>query len=214
MKQGRSVFVGNIDFDVPEESVIQELSAVGKVLNFRMVYDKQTKKSKGYGFCEFENPLIAETAMKTLKISFNGRPVKINYAENDLPTKAPETSTRPQQIKTIVEVLDNMENDSLKEVIFHFKKMAIERPSQLKELMDSNPQLAIALITMLVQLELVSVEDVSKIVEKSFDVNKMKKQISNRIASMKEEDISDLPEDVKNRIIKLKYLISKKKQRE
>lgn len=214
MKQGRSVFVGNIDFDVPEESVIQELSAVGKVLNFRMVYDKQTKKSKGYGFCEFENPLIAETAMKTLKISFNGRPVKINYAENDLPTKAPETSTRPQQIKTIVEVLDNMENDSLKEVIFHFKKMAIERPSQLKELMDSNPQLAIALITMLVQLELVSVEDVSKIVEKSFDVNKMKKQIFNRIASMKEEDISDLTEDVKNRIIKLKYLISKKKQRE
>ncbi|ELA41185.1 uncharacterized protein VICG_01784 [Vittaforma corneae ATCC 50505] len=47
MKQGCSVFVGNIDFDVDEQKVIEELSAVGKVVSFRMMYDKNTGKSKG-----------------------------------------------------------------------------------------------------------------------------------------------------------------------
>ncbi len=209
---GRSVFVGNIDFDVPEEKVIQELSAVGKVLNFRMVYDKQTKKSKGYGFCEFENPLIAETAMKTLKISFNGRPVKINYAENDLPSKPIDTAARPQQIENIIAVLDTMDKDTLKEVILYIRKMAIDRPSQLRELFDNNPQLVIAVIATLLQLELVKPDKIEEVISAYFDPAQLKKQIAARITAMKEEDLVDYTEDVKNRIMKLKQLITKKKE--
>lgn len=74
-------------FDIDEQTVIEELSAVGKVVSFKLMIDKVTGKHKGYGFCEYESPLIAETAMRTLKINFNGRPVKINYAENDMPVK-------------------------------------------------------------------------------------------------------------------------------
>lgn len=212
MKHGCSVFVGNIDFDITEDKVVEELSAVGKVVKFRMMYDKATGKSKGYGFCEYESPLIAETAMKTLKISFNGRSVKINYAENDLPTKSADASAKPLQIESIVSVLDSMDKDNIKEMITYLKKMAVDRPTQLKELLDRNPQFVVAVLTVLVKLELADPEKVLNIINSSFDINKMKKQVASRVSAMTEEDLSEFTEDVKSRIIKLKYILGKKDQ--
>lgn len=213
MKQGCSVFVGNIDFDIPEQKVIEELSTVGKVVSFRMMYDKTTGKSKGYGFCEYESPLIAETAMKTLKIQFNGRPVKINYAENDLPTKTKETAPKPLQINNIVNALDSFDKDNLKEVIDYCKKMAIDQPTQLKELLDKNPNLVVAILNILVKMNLVDSERVLGIVNKSFDPAKLKEQIAHRVASLNDAELSDFTEDVKKRIMKLKYVTNKRDAR-
>lgn len=213
MKQGCSVFVGNIDFDIDEQKVIEELSTVGKVVSFRMMYDKNTGKSKGYGFCEYESPLIAETAMKTLKISFNGRPVKINYAENDLPQKAREPTTKLLQIDSIMNVLDTFDQTNLKEVIDYLKKMAIDQPTQLKDLLDQNPSLVVSLLTALVKLNLVDQDKVSELIESSFDIDKQRDQIEERIAHINEQDIIELPEEIKNKIMKLKLIISKKNYR-
>lgn len=210
MKQGCSVFVGNIDFDIDEQKVVEELSAVGKVVSFRMMYDKNTGKSKGYGFCEYESPLIAETAMRTLKISFNGRPVKINYAENDLPAKAKETTSKPLQIDNIVSVLDSFDENNLKDVMDYLKKMAIDQPSQLKDLLDRNPTLVVSILTVLFKLNLVDRNKISDLISSSFDVERQKDQISSRISNVNEQDIQDLPEDVRNKIIKLKYILNKR----
>ncbi|KAI4292551.1 cleavage stimulation factor subunit 2 [Pancytospora philotis] len=210
MKNGCSVFVGNIDFDVPEQKVVEELSTVGKVVNFRMMYDKATGKSKGYGFCEYESPLIAETAMKTLKIQFNGRPVKINYAENDLPAKAKESAPKPLQIDSIVKVLDGMEKDYLLEVIEYCKKMAISQPTQFKELLGKNPALVVAILTTLAKLELVDAGKLADVMDRSFDPAKLKEQISLRIASMGDEELGEYSEDVRKRISKLKHMLSKR----
>lgn len=210
MKQGCSVFVGNIDFDVDEQKVIEELSAVGKVVHFKMMYDKNTGKSKGYGFCEYESPLIAETAMRTLKISFNGRPVKINYAENDLPAKVKETMSKPLQIDNIVSVLDTFDENNLKDVIDYLKRMAIDQPSQLKDLLDRNPTLVVSILTVLSKLNLVDKNKIHGLISSSFDVEKQKDQIANRISNVNEQDIQELPEDVRNKIIKLKYILNKR----
>ena len=68
--------------DAPEQKVIEELSTtVGKVVHFRWIYDNANAKSKGCGYCEYPSTLIAETIIKTIKFSFNGRQVKINYIE-------------------------------------------------------------------------------------------------------------------------------------
>lgn len=54
--QGRSrvVFVGNIPYDMSEEQLIDVFREVGTVVGFRLVFDRDTGKPKGYGFCEFE----------------------------------------------------------------------------------------------------------------------------------------------------------------
>lgn len=204
------MFVGNIDFEVDEQKVIEELSAVGKVVSFRMMYDKATGKSKGYGFCEYESPLIAETAMRTLKISFNGRPVKINYAENDLPAKAKETTSKPLQIDNIVSVLDSFDENNLKDVIDYLKRMAIDQPSHLKDLLDKNPTLVVSILTVLYKLNLVDKNKLCSLISSSFDVEKQKDQIANRISNVNEQDVHDLPDDVRNKIVKLKYILNKK----
>lgn len=209
MKQGCSVFVGNIDFDVDEQKVIEELSAVGKVVSFRMMYDKNTGKSKGFGFCEYESPLIAETALKTLKISFNGRPVKINRAENDMPSKLKEPTSKALQIDSILSVLDSFDSANLKDVIEYLKKMAIDQPTQLKDLLDKNPALVISILTLLVRLNLVDRDRVYSLIESSFDPVAQEEQISERISNMNEQDFSEFSEDIRSRIIRLKQMLAK-----
>ncbi|CAE7430015.1 CSTF64, partial [Symbiodinium necroappetens] len=61
-----TVFVGNIPHDATEDDVRGHLSQGGKVESFRMVFDKETMKPKGYGFCDFADPETAATAIKIL----------------------------------------------------------------------------------------------------------------------------------------------------
>lgn len=67
----KSVFVGNIPYGkqsfevvlleaatdrttgLTEEQIIRIFSTAGKVLNFRLVYDRETGRPKGFGFVEF-----------------------------------------------------------------------------------------------------------------------------------------------------------------
>lgn len=46
--------VGNIPYDVSEEQLINVFSEVGRVVDFRLVSDRDQGKFKGYGFCEYE----------------------------------------------------------------------------------------------------------------------------------------------------------------
>ena len=46
--------VGNIPYDVSEEQLVNVFSEVGRVVDFRLVSDRDQGKFKGYGFCEYE----------------------------------------------------------------------------------------------------------------------------------------------------------------
>eukprot|EP00618_Florenciella_parvula_P011430 CAMPEP_0119498650 /NCGR_PEP_ID=MMETSP1344-20130328/21350_1 /TAXON_ID=236787 /ORGANISM="Florenciella parvula, Strain CCMP2471" /LENGTH=89 /DNA_ID=CAMNT_0007534559 /DNA_START=74 /DNA_END=339 /DNA_ORIENTATION=+ len=48
-------FVGNIAYDTPDELLKLVFSEIGRVMHVRMVTDKNTGKSKGYGFVEFSS---------------------------------------------------------------------------------------------------------------------------------------------------------------
>lgn len=213
MKSGCSIFVGNIDFEVPEERIIEELGAVGKVVSFRMVYDKTTGKSRGFGFCEYESPLIVEKALQNLKLSFNGRPVKINYAENDIPVRAKEPESQALEIDNLISVLDNMDKDNLKEVLLYLKKLALDQPSYLRELLSSNPSLVYAIIHTMLKLKLVEHGVVDELIRESFDLNKQKMQVIERICSMSEEDFCFFPDDVRSKIKRARAMILKSKEK-
>ena len=207
--QGCSVFVGNIDFEIDEATVIKELSSVGKVRSFRMMYDKNTGRSKGYGFCEYETPEIAETAMKTLRIVFNGRPVKINYAENDLPTRVIEEKETKKElvIEKIIQSLD--ENKKVTEILQDLKNLAIQNPVFLKETLDANPSLVCALMQLLLSIPHIK-DDVLNLLSESFDVQNMKEQMEHRLSTITTKEMETFPEDVKGRLLRLKYILTKK----
>lgn len=84
---GRSctVFVGNIPYDAEEDELREVFSRTGKVESLRLVYDKDTRQPKGYGFCDYAEPDMATDALRTLNdVEFKGRRLRIDLADNAL----------------------------------------------------------------------------------------------------------------------------------
>ena len=63
-KSGSSVFVGNIAFSITEEELVSIFTSVGRVLKFRLITDKDTGRSKGFGFLDFADPDAADSAIR------------------------------------------------------------------------------------------------------------------------------------------------------
>ena len=56
------------------------------IMNFhsRIVYDRETGKPKGYGFCEYQDIETAQSAMRNLNnTDFNGRPLRVGAAAGE-----------------------------------------------------------------------------------------------------------------------------------
>ena len=56
--------MGSIPYNASLDDIKQFLSQVGPVLDFRLKTDPATGKSNGYGFCEYPDPLTAQTAIR------------------------------------------------------------------------------------------------------------------------------------------------------
>ncbi|KAI0085293.1 hypothetical protein BDY19DRAFT_966419 [Irpex rosettiformis] len=78
------VFVGNVPYHMGEEQLINAFKSVGQVVGFRLVYDRDTGKPKGYGFCEFADHDTAMSAVRNLNgQEVGGRPLRIDLADSD-----------------------------------------------------------------------------------------------------------------------------------
>lgn len=76
--------MGNIPYDMAEEQLISIFSEVGPVVGFRLVFDRDTGKPKGYGFCEFHDPETAASAVRNLNdVDVGGRSLRIDWADVD-----------------------------------------------------------------------------------------------------------------------------------
>ncbi|KAI9868607.1 MAG: hypothetical protein M1813_004457 [Trichoglossum hirsutum] len=80
-KAGRIVFVGNIPYGLTEEQITDIFSSVGRVLNFRLVYDRETGRPKGFGFAEYADPEIAASAVRNLNdYETMGRKLRVDFS--------------------------------------------------------------------------------------------------------------------------------------
>ena len=80
-KSARSVFVGNIPYEATEEKLKEIFSEVGQVVSFKLVYDRENGKPRGYGFCEYQNPETANCAMRNLNTyEIGGRTLRVDSA--------------------------------------------------------------------------------------------------------------------------------------
>lgn len=71
--------MGNIPYDATEEQLSDLMREAGQVINFRLVIDKDTGKSKGVGLCEFVNATTAQCAIRNLNgREFHGRTLRVD----------------------------------------------------------------------------------------------------------------------------------------
>ncbi|GAB7360471.1 hypothetical protein MBLNU230_g8423t1 [Neophaeotheca triangularis] len=83
-KGGRVVFIGNIPYGVSEEQICEIFGRVGSVVNFRLVYDKESGKPKGFGFLEYTNVDEAASAVRNLnEHEVMGRTLRVDYSNDN-----------------------------------------------------------------------------------------------------------------------------------
>ncbi|KAI1792415.1 hypothetical protein LXA43DRAFT_887600 [Ganoderma leucocontextum] len=76
--------VGNVPYNMAEEQLIEVFRSVGQVVGLRLVFDRDTGKPKGYGFCEFADHETAASAVRNLNgQEIGGRPLRIDLADSD-----------------------------------------------------------------------------------------------------------------------------------
>lgn len=81
----RSVFIGNIPYGLTEEQITDIFSSAGKVLSFRLVYDRESGRPKGFGFAEYPDADSAASAVRNLNDhEVLGRKLRVDFsASND-----------------------------------------------------------------------------------------------------------------------------------
>ncbi|HUU68861.1 MAG TPA: RNA-binding protein [Planctomycetota bacterium] len=76
-----NIYVGNLSYNTDDESLRKAFEAYGEVSSAQVVIDRETGKSRGFGFVEMPDQTAAEEAIKALNGSdLDGRNVSVNQA--------------------------------------------------------------------------------------------------------------------------------------
>ena len=76
-----NIYVGNLDYRVDENDLEGIFEEYGAVSSAKIITDKFTRKSKGFGFVEMENNAEAEKAINELNgASLENRKIVVNEA--------------------------------------------------------------------------------------------------------------------------------------
>ncbi len=80
-KSKTRLFIGWLPWDIRWTDLKDIFSEYWNVLYAKVVLDRETKKSKGFGFVEFENENDAAKALEELNwAEINWRTIKVDYA--------------------------------------------------------------------------------------------------------------------------------------
>jgi len=75
-------YVGNLSYNINDERLEQEFSTYGEVASAKVIHDRETGRSKGFGFVEFTNADDCQSAITALDgQTVEGRTIKVNAAQ-------------------------------------------------------------------------------------------------------------------------------------
>ncbi|MBI3469000.1 MAG: RNA-binding protein [Planctomycetes bacterium] len=79
---GKKLYVGNLSYNVTSSSLEELFSPFGAVLSAEVIQDRDTGRSKGFGFVEMSDDAAARQAITGLNANeFDGRPLTVNEAK-------------------------------------------------------------------------------------------------------------------------------------
>ena len=78
-----NIFIANLDYKIRKEDLIELFEQYGEVYTARIISDKNTGRSKGYGFVEMRDERRALTAIEELDgKEIGGRPIVVKMANS------------------------------------------------------------------------------------------------------------------------------------
>jgi cold-inducible RNA-binding protein len=86
----KKIYVGNISFQSTDEDLRTLFAEFGQVSSATVVMDRQTGRSRGFGFVEMEDDSSAAAAISALDgREVDGRAIKVNEARPRPPRSNP-----------------------------------------------------------------------------------------------------------------------------
>ncbi|XP_071377582.1 cold-inducible RNA-binding protein B-like isoform X2 [Centroberyx affinis] len=81
MSDEGKLFVGGLSFETDETSLEDAFSKYGNIVKVDVVKDRDTRKSRGFGFVTFENPQDAKDALDAMNGKIiDGRAIRVDEA--------------------------------------------------------------------------------------------------------------------------------------
>lgn len=76
-----NIYVGNLSWSCSNDDLMQLFSQHGTVARAQVILDRETGRSRGFGFVEMPNEAEAKAAVEALNnFNFQGRPLTVNEA--------------------------------------------------------------------------------------------------------------------------------------
>ena len=162
-------------------------SQVGRVTKFNIVYDKETGKSKGFGFCEYYEAKLVDASVDCLNgYEHRGRPLFVrrgsqqkhlilnnnnNQSQSNSHNKKamdvynnPKKKTTPnppkQTISEIQRVVAALSNVEKKQILNDMKQLIAQNEERAKHILAANPQLVQALFFIQLDFRMISMADI------------------------------------------------------
>lgn len=83
---GKKLYVGNLPYSATEQVLIDTFSQCGVVESAKIIVDRETGRSKGFGFVEMATDDEAAEAIKAFHgADYNGRSLTVNEARPQAP---------------------------------------------------------------------------------------------------------------------------------
>jgi RNA recognition motif-containing protein len=77
----KNIYVGNLVWDATADDLLALFQEHGQVARAQVITDRETGRSRGFGFVEMNDDLEAQKAIDALNgTEYNGRPLTVNEA--------------------------------------------------------------------------------------------------------------------------------------
>lgn len=77
----KKLFVAGLSYNISDAEFEQHFAQYGTVVSARIITDRETGRSKGFGFVEYESESEAQAAMENLNnTDFSGRTIVVKEA--------------------------------------------------------------------------------------------------------------------------------------
>lgn len=78
----RKLYVGGLSFSTTEDQIREEFAKSGAVQSVTVIRDRDSDRSRGFGFVEMSSDSEADEAIKALNgTMLDGRQITVNYAK-------------------------------------------------------------------------------------------------------------------------------------
>jgi len=79
----KKLYVGNLPDSATEQDLSDKFAAFGTVKSVKLITDRDTGRSRGFGFIEMMSEAAAHAAIDRLNgTDYDGRPMKVNEARS------------------------------------------------------------------------------------------------------------------------------------